>query len=966
MGSSDEQIGHGKLGMRSGLRTFDELIEQSDSYKGLIAIVKPGLEIVNWSLDTGEQYIAPFSTSFDSVRKDVVGVRTLNDPSMTRANSITLSAGEYYYDPSEEFTQSTINWDQGTSDYWDDGVTKWDQFHKIRARPSDRLNNPNEMTVVGQLGFYFADEAQVHPTLGPNLLTDGGLEDWTCSTDPTYWTVVSDVARSSTNVRGGSYSAQIGDRATIEQSSITVQDGAYYRLSGYYVAHKGTLGVSINFNGAGISCDGISQVSSSHYVTLPTTPTTDVYQTFSWDVKAFDTDATVGFYNSKSTTLCYVDDVKFQRIWRYEYYEPRLSAQSAPKAVSGIKDILFGGNVIGSASLVLNNHDAYFDTLCGERDSDNTTISSPIIEWVNAEVDTRVGGRFHNEPSGDGQEILISDTITNFLGLVKEITVTDQEVMLSLEDRRSEFHMKLPLRTYSLTEFPNMDPGRVGEPRPLLFHTAENIKPVRISETQTSVSGTEEVSGRYEAVYEFLDCTDFPGIYTGTAINVYSFSSESEADRFFNDLRPGVGMAGDFNTIGYEGRTLSSTYDYEVDTDKGRFTIIRDVQQLRVVDNESDEISFESDGGGESNAFIGYGALYDGTETLGPEDLATRVQSFMRAAGAGDENCTYNNGSGKFTISKDSGTLTLKIQSGSNTSRSIYKIMGFSGSTDKSGSLSYESDESIFTGASGKHVLRVSAVGFRDDSLGTYTGTANSLIQYPRHVIKAIALAVMNKPSSSLGSSFSGTLSNDAASGACVLYVNSVEDSGRIFERLADTDMAHFVLKNDGVAEFIPLYKEFSSKDVFTVNTRDIQSWKVRKGYSDIYETASYSFVDTSDIHNRLVVTLNNKNSVTVRLRRRDSKIIESQHRYEPYVRNTARRLATLTSREHRIIEMRVLGSALLKAEVGDRVTITRDRAFSSAGSLSGQRFRILTLSKDYKHGYVDVTVTDDITGTEA
>ena len=71
-------------------------------------------------------------------------------------------------------------------------------------------------------------------------------------------------------------------------------------------------------------------------------------------------------------------------------------------------------------------------------------------------------------------------------------------------------------------------------------------------------------------------------------------------------------------------------------------------------------------------------------------DLATEVQTQLRTLSA-TISCSYSKSTGKFTVSKTSGTLQLLGSTGTNVANSIWADMGYS-ATDHTGALSYESD----------------------------------------------------------------------------------------------------------------------------------------------------------------------------------------------------------------------------------------------------------------------------------
>ncbi len=75
-----------------------------------------------------------------------------------------------------------------------------------------------------------------------------------------------------------------------------------------------------------------------------------------------------------------------------------------------------------------------------------------------------------------------------------------------------------------------------------------------------------------------------------------------------------------------------------------------------------------------------------------PHELASALQTAMVAAGGTGCTVVYSNTTGKFTIAKASGTLSLLWNTGTNTASTIGTKLGFSVAADDTASLSYAAD----------------------------------------------------------------------------------------------------------------------------------------------------------------------------------------------------------------------------------------------------------------------------------
>lgn len=94
-------------------------------------------------------------------------------------------------------------------------------------------------------------------------------------------------------------------------------------------------------------------------------------------------------------------------------------------------------------------------------------------------------------------------------------------------------------------------------------------------------------------------------------------------------------------------------------------------------------------GGSELNATIAVGFYKT------PHDLASAVQTAVQAAGGTAVTVVYSDSTGKFTIAKPSGTLSLLWNTGTNTANTIGNLLGYSVAADDTASLSYPADSAI-------------------------------------------------------------------------------------------------------------------------------------------------------------------------------------------------------------------------------------------------------------------------------
>jgi hypothetical protein len=75
-----------------------------------------------------------------------------------------------------------------------------------------------------------------------------------------------------------------------------------------------------------------------------------------------------------------------------------------------------------------------------------------------------------------------------------------------------------------------------------------------------------------------------------------------------------------------------------------------------------------------------------------PTDLAAELKLQLDAIGSKTYTVTFNRSARTFTIAADSGTYSILINSGTNSTIGIYDMLGFTGSVDLTGVITYTSD----------------------------------------------------------------------------------------------------------------------------------------------------------------------------------------------------------------------------------------------------------------------------------
>lgn len=911
---------HGALGLAAGLPTLLDLVGQSASEKRVLVELRPGRVVEGWSAYSGATYVAALQETFDGVNLDVVAVQTLLDSGLTRAEdlvSCVAAAGTFFYDP--DITTGPARWDDGVT-HWDDGVTTWDQFPFLYVHLFNDAN-PAITTVVAFFLLTFGTVGSVQPNLGADKLTNGGFESWASSTDANNWTETPGAAitvnqettivyRGTSVLRFTATAAANGDSATERQDATTVS-GMLYRLSFAYQTDPGNpqgldLRVRVHNQADGtanLQADGRSFAASP--VSLPLPPTGGEWKRAVFDFRAQWTTTRLIFSlenntGSAATGRAYVDDVSIRRVWRYNYYEPRVSA--APGSESGANDVFFGGDRIGQGAIRLIDADALLEPLLADLDilyKEGRTYSGGAIE--------------------DGSEVPFEESRRGFTGLVQDLGTSNKEATLDLQDLRAFFHRDLPERVNNDADSPGLDPNIRGKSRPLLFGQKANITPYRISK-----------AGDY-GVYEIADCLKSPaGIKAIDA--VYSYA-DSDAAGLLDTTRR---------------LTLSAGTDYSADLANGQFTVLRDVQLIEITTEET-RLDFND---GSVRAAILTPGFYV------PASLAAHVQTQMRAVGAGDLNCTHADGTHKITISKGAGSLSLLIKSGTNAAISAWKKLGFDPSADKSGSLSYVADSVIFTDADKQHLLRIDAQGYKDDAAGTYTGSANALVVLGPDLIRLLTVRWLGKALSALDATTFASARTVCPEPMAFLLKDPTSTKA-IFDTIALTNLAKITIDGTGTIFYDPLVDALpASAPALIDNDWLADTFEMGLAVTDLYTTVIVTYDEDPTLGTKPTRTLTDE-SVALRYGRAETRTFNTYLKNLGDAITLTSRLLALAKTPGRTINGSVK-IRLLDARTGQKARVTKRRGLDATGALTAVAFRILSQANSYRDGVSAVSLVED------
>jgi hypothetical protein len=677
-----DPIGHGALGLRSGLGTLRDLYSVSNAQKQQFVEIRLGKFMTGWSVVSGSVYKVALNEVWDGRRLDVVAVRTEAEL-LTRVDG-TPGAGQFSFDVENQISGE----------------------YRLQVRLTDGTS-PAGHSVKADFAFYYSDYGCYQPALEDDAMIDGDLDIWTDPVTPTNYTAAAAsgatataINRDSSTVFSGSFSAKLtatlvpgGHYRWRTTTSMVTVAGQMYRFSGYYRTDQsnGTTilpVLSIQDGTNFITANGrdfVSATDPARFLTLADSRSAWSHFSIDFIATAAVESLIFGLYNpaagGTSAGSAWFDKLQFRRIRQFVYYEPRLG--SVPQIQRGRNTIFFDPPQIGSGTLTLRNGDQY-----GSGDGYFQTLFGRYIA-ARGDVIHRTAGRY---PNG-GNEILLEDMLVD-RGVMTRPEVADDAVSLNVDSQMVVYKEKLPLRKINPADAPSGESRDTARGRLLIFGGSFGCRPTRIAKSGTTGYGTYEgVDPKY--------VTSNPPTVSATGL---AYSSEEAAGKA--SLQEQVSQA------------AFSTADATI------IQMNTDIKTVRIRSGVNDLLDFDQ-GAGALVAQIPAG-LY--CVNSGAPTLTSAIQAALNAAGTGFT-VTYSDTTHKYTIAKSAGTLNLRLTSAAaNASKSAWRTIGFTATTDKTGALSYTADTAMFTDCDSDHIVRMNIVGYKDDASGTYTGSAGATI----------------------------------------------------------------------------------------------------------------------------------------------------------------------------------------------------------------------------------------------
>jgi hypothetical protein len=947
-------IGHGTPGLVDKLRAFQGAMDSfvMDS----AAAPRPYLELLLglpaqsdsdpyddspsspgsfWEVYSGDIYklTNPISVDYGGRVRDVVGVQTsVNPRDLTRVEALAdVVAGTYFCDI--------------------DAVADGEVDIYVQM-PDD--SDPEDATVVFLLLFTFGVQGAVHPWLGEDKLVDGSLEEWSSSTNLTNWTDSMQSGWSANQVDAiapnGTYALKLvatagssGTNGFVRpDSGVSIEGGKMYRCSGYYKTDP--LGLPADCFAAVMPCGfgGGSDVlrdGRSYAASAVVANASALRETFGsvrrllFDFIADPAWASLnlrllGVNNTGGATPrainIWFDEVKVQRIWRFNFYEPRLNPNSLPDVETQSQSHIFSGKTMTIGSVTLINGDGRLEQLLDQLLKHN----KPAQVWT--------AGFF-----SDGQEVYRDNWNGSFPALTRKAEVMDEAVSFELEDARTLTDINFPPNRYTVDDDPDLDENIEGQPKPLLFGDTRtnNVKARRVDLTANDF-------GAYELLDPEVPNADNAPVDASGALRVYP--NEELADK---------------DEKGYD--ITDSTLDFSFASNNTRWTVLRDIRNMRYNrggDDVGTGLTFDFD--------IGGGALTAPLDVEGPpykvaSDLAAAMNT---AAGVANITVVVTESTHKFTVDRASGgaALNLRMQSGAAAHQQAWKLLGFDTGADLGALGPFVANDPVFESPEADHIIRFVSGGFKDDAAGSICGSASAVLDTAPAAISWILQKVCKVPPSKIDvDSFSDArvalLAEDMQIRA---YFSGEEDVAEVIARLEASAQMDVVVDGEGVWRCIrnpsTISRYFYDQDYLA------GTWKMWEDPQQIYKLvkvlygyhpATGEFRKTAEAGGAPIG--NEIRHGTDRELEIMSYLDDDGGDIAAAAAVLAQRVFNFSWRVPRLVQFGAAGK-LAGLLIGQKVSITRERGLSSTGSLDDVTFRVLGVRRN------DLTGVGTLTAIEA
>lgn len=701
-----QHIGHGRLGLESGLPLYDDYQRFQARRKDSLARTEASGGIINstWFNSGSGVYAHTWDQNFGGKTLDVVGVH-LVDEILDRVDSGAECIAQ-------EGTFCFVKNPGGTLQL---------SVHLAGGA------NPSGRNVMILTAFHDATGAErrehlVHPELGRQKFADGELAEWNKPpTELLNWESVMDdgweLSQDDPIEPDGVWSAKISGGNPIGSGRIrqspSLVSGTLTRWYGYYRTPVDfpSAGVRVRIgSGQTLSADGRS-INSTALDGLDLKLTAGKTKAYIFDFIGHETDPSFELivYNTQAGNVsAWFGATWLQKIHCWNLHTERISADGLPEIMEGGTDVFPGSTSTGAGDLRLVNGDRVL-----------TRRFSYPFSYPSREVQIYKGGVV----PGTDRALVLNEMYRSFRGRIsgdRGPVVNSRFATITLESIRVILEAKLPFRRYG-ADFPDVESRDRNRARPLAFGSVPHTRPAGIG----FVPGSPATGYR---VYELCDTEDWPtGI--GGATSVHAYTDENAADKQLVDQRVLLSSA-----LGH----------YSQNTTAGTLSILEDVRVI-LITLENNRLTFDVGGGGltieipPGPYIIGQGV------GASAQSLLYTIASLATAAGGVTIQAIYDNVTHLVSLERTTkGDLDLYFSAPC----SVGQVLGFPAEDIVAAGEGHVAEEPLFENADSSHIIRVSFDGFKDRADGLYTGTPGAKINILGTVFPFALRELLKQPAS--------------------------------------------------------------------------------------------------------------------------------------------------------------------------------------------------------------------------
>ncbi|KKM25420.1 hypothetical protein LCGC14_1595170, partial [marine sediment metagenome] len=390
----------------------------------------------------------------------------------------------------------------------------------------------------------------------------------------------------------------------------------------------------------------------------------------------------------------------------------------------------------------------------------------------------------------------------------------------------------------------------------------------------------------------------------------------------------------------------STALHHTEDLANGRLEITSDLKALEITqDNNKADYS-------KSSSVL---TLYMGVGIYTPDELAFQlgaaatINSFQASTGG-----SYSSATGLTTLLS---TATLGWLTSSGDNKEIYKTLGLTQTDPGEASTSDVGESQVTVDVDKDHIIRCNGQGFVDDGAGTYTGVADGLITVGSDILRTILVAIL-KNSADVIDEASFTSARGRAPESLGVHTSREWPIKEVMETLEFSNIANIAIGGDGTI-YYDVYTAALSNSTTDLEDTDFSAFAVTWEAADVYRTVR-SYYDEDPEGNFFLYRVTENPDVENRFGRPEVKEFFTWLTFAAAAQNNSARMSELAKHPAQQLRGTVRGK-LLDHRVGQKITVTRDRAAASGGLLSSSVYRIISIRQNHALGLSQLMAVPDV-----